>query len=65
MESGLLITFKKFPRYYSRLPHTGKKAPDYICKLTVTLSFTKPQAFSDLETFGPGDSLAKINFQLF
>ena len=29
------------------------------------LSLTKPQAFSDLETFGPGASLSGNKFQLF
>ena len=72
---GLLITSKKFPCYYLRLPHTGKKNirlhlqahsdllpllfafshQNYVRYLTqhhvelTNLSFTKPQAFSDLE----------------
>ena len=76
-ESGLLLTSKKFPCHYLRLPHTGKKHrlhlqshsdllpilfafshQNYIRSLTqhhvelTNLSFTKPQAFLDIEIFG-------------
>ena len=87
-ESGLLITSKKFPCYYLRLPHTGKKNirlhlqahsdllpllfafshqyyVQYLSQHHVgltNLSFTKPQAFSDLEIFGPGVSLSGNKF---
>ena len=56
-EKGLLIISKKFPCYYLRLRHTGKKHQNYVRYLTqhhaelTNLSFTKPQAFSDLEIF--------------
>ena len=57
-ESGLLIISKKFPCYYLRLSHIGKKHQNYVRYLTqhhaelTNLLFTKPQAFSDLEIFG-------------
>ena len=76
MGSGLLITSKKFPCYYLRLLHTGKKHRLHLqshsdllpllfafshqnCVRSLTqhhveltnLSFTKLQAFSDLEIF--------------
>ena len=68
--NGSLITFKMFPRYCPRLPHTWKKIKlhlqafsDLICIQSSELhSIAKPQAFSDLKILVYGVSLNRNKF---